>query len=204
MVDIQLHLGDCLDFMRTLPDKSVDMIFTSPPFKEEDVETEYWGQYKQWFFEMNRISKKVICIIHSATKMNRLIGEYPPKRTMIWGKGVCQYSWRYNPILIYQISDDYKVNKYIWSDVIGVQPLSSKNENKVHKYQDPDILYETVIKMFSGIDTVLDPFMGSGTTGVACVQTGRNFIGCEIDPQYFAIAERRIQEAQQQLTLEGI
>ena len=49
--------------------------------------------------------------------------------------------------------------------------------------------------------TILDPFMGSGTTGVACVQTGRNFIGIEIDPTYFAIAERRIQEAQLQPTL---
>jgi len=53
-------------------------------------------------------------------------------------------------------------------------------------------------------DTILDPFMGSGTTGVACVQTGRNFIGCEIDPTYFAIAEKRIKEAQEQLALEGI
>ena len=47
-------------------------------------------------------------------------------------------------------------------------------------------------------DTILDPFMGSGTTGVACVQTGRNFIGIEIDPTYYAIAERRIAEAQLQ------
>ena len=49
--------------------------------------------------------------------------------------------------------------------------------------------------------TVLDPFMGSGTTGVACVRTGRNFIGIEIDPTYFAIAQRRIAEAQAQLAL---
>ena len=49
--------------------------------------------------------------------------------------------------------------------------------------------------------TILDPFMGSGTTGVACVQTGRNFIGIEIDPTYFAIAEKRIAEAQLQLRL---
>ncbi len=41
-------------------------------------------------------------------------------------------------------------------------------------------------------DTVLDPFMGSGTTGVACVRTGRNFIGIEIDPAYFKIAQERI------------
>jgi DNA modification methylase len=48
---------------------------------------------------------------------------------------------------------------------------------------------------------VLDPFMGSGTTGVACVQTGRDFIGIEIDPGYFKIAERRIKEAQAQMAL---
>ena len=47
-------------------------------------------------------------------------------------------------------------------------------------------------------DTILDPFMGSGSTGIACVQTGRNFIGIEIDPTYFAIAEKRIAEAQKQ------
>ena len=49
--------------------------------------------------------------------------------------------------------------------------------------------------------TVLDPFMGSGTTGVACVQTGRNFIGIEIEPKYYEIAEKRIKEAQMQLRL---
>ena len=49
--------------------------------------------------------------------------------------------------------------------------------------------------------TIFDPFMGSGTTGVACVQLGRNFIGCEIDPQYYAIAERRIRDAQAQPNL---
>jgi len=47
--------------------------------------------------------------------------------------------------------------------------------------------------------TVLDPFMGSGTTGVACVQAGRNFIGCEISEEYFRIAEKRIAQAAAQL-----
>jgi len=48
---------------------------------------------------------------------------------------------------------------------------------------------------------VLDPFMGSGTTGVACVQTGRKFIGIEIDPGYFEIAKKRISEAQLQIRM---
>jgi site-specific DNA-methyltransferase (adenine-specific) len=52
--------------------------------------------------------------------------------------------------------------------------------------------------------TILDPFMGSGTTGVACVQTGRNFIGIEIDPTYYDIATKRIFEAQQQPRLESL
>jgi site-specific DNA-methyltransferase (adenine-specific) len=47
-------------------------------------------------------------------------------------------------------------------------------------------------------DTIFDPFMGSGTTGAACMQTGRNFIGCEIDPGYFEIAKKRIGEAKMQ------
>ena len=50
-------------------------------------------------------------------------------------------------------------------------------------------------------DTILDPFMGSGTTGVACQQLGRNFIGYEISPDYFKIAEKRIKEAQAQKKL---
>lgn len=51
-------------------------------------------------------------------------------------------------------------------------------------------------------DTILDPFMGSGTTGVACVKTGRNFIGIEIHEPYFRIAKKRIKEAQMQLRME--
>jgi len=71
-----------------------------------------------------------------------------------------------------------------------------------HPTQKPVKLYEYLIKTYTNeCDTVLDMTMGSGTTGVACVQTGRNFIGIEIDPTYFAIAEKRIAEAQLQMRL---
>ena len=73
---------------------------------------------------------------------------------------------------------------------------------KVHPAEKPLGLMVQIISNYTHEgDTILDPFMGSGTTGVACVQTGRNFIGIEIDPDYFAIAERRISEAQLQLRL---
>lgn len=63
----------------------------------------------------------------------------------------------------------------------------------VHPTQKPLELYEWLVKTYTNEgDTVLDPFMGSGTTGVACKQLGRNFIGIELDENYFAIANERI------------
>lgn len=79
-------------------------------------------------------------------------------------------------------------------------------ENKgFHPTQKPTALYKYLVMTYTNEgEIVLDISMGSGTTGVACVQTGRNFIGCEIDPTYFAIAEKRIKAAQQQPRLEGL
>lgn len=188
--------------MQTMADKSVDMIFTSPPFKDEDVEGDYWTAYDLWMNEFYRIASKAIVIIHSATKLNQLIAKYPPKRVMVWGKGFSQYSYRWNPILLYQQSDEYKINKFIWSDSFGIQSVQGKN--KIHKYQDPLLLYQTIIRMFKGCDLVLDPFMGSGTTGEACVLEGRQFIGIELNPEYVKLAEKRLLATPQSLFNQSI
>jgi len=173
-----IYKGDSLEILPQLETKSIDMIFTSPPFKDEDVAGDYWGFYDKWFKEALRIAKKCVIVIHSATKLNEIITRYPPKRTMIWGKGIVAYSWRYNPIFIYQINDGYKVNKFIWSDVLGVAPI--RGDKKTNKYQDPDLLYSTIISMFKGCDTILDPFIGGGTTMRAAKENGRSCIGIEI------------------------
>ncbi len=78
----------------------------------------------------------------------------------------------------------------------------SKDERTTHPTQKPTELFIRILLDFTQRgDTIFDPFMGSGTTGVACMQLGRNFIGCEIDPGYFAIAEKRIREAAAQPAL---
>jgi DNA modification methylase len=194
-----LVCGDCLEYMQTMPDKSVDITFTSPPFKEEDVEGDYWEEYDKWMIEFIRITKNVVCVLHSATKINYLVSNYPPKRILIWGKAFSSYSWCWEPILVYQISEDYKVNKYIWTDIFGT-PLPGL-DGRAHKYQDPPALYLGIMRMFKENKTAFDPFMGSGTTGVACMQLGRRFIGCEIDPGYFEIARKRIEAAAAQMLL---
>ena len=77
----------------------------------------------------------------------------------------------------------------IWSGVTGA---STRN----HPAPYPEELAERLIRMFSFVgDTVLDPFMGSGTTTVAAAKWGRNSIGVELDPHYFELAERRIHGA---------
>ena len=166
----EIIIGDSLTELPKFEDNSIDCILTSLPFKDEDVDGDYWEFYGTIFDEMARVASKVLIVIHSATKMNEIILKYPPKRTLIWGKGMVKYSWRYNPIFIYQKSDEYKVNKFIWSDTFGIEPIHGKN--KAHVYQDPELLYYTILKMFDGIRTVLDPFAGSGTTGRACRKLG--------------------------------
>lgn len=184
---IDVRIGDSRQLMKSLASKSVDIILTSPPFKDEDVIGDYWEFYDDCFQEMIRVAKKAVCVIHSSTKMNEIIKRYPPKRTLIWGKGIIAASYRYNPIFVYQISDDYKVNKYIWTDTIAVNPINGKN--KSHKYEDPHELYVFLLKMFNDCKSVLDPFAGSGTTAKACRILGLNCIVFDNDIKYKRLIE---------------
>ena len=74
-------------------------------------------------------------------------------------------------------------------------------ENGLHPTQKPISLMKWCIEIAKA-KTILDPFMGSGSTGVAAAQLGCDFTGIEISPKYFAIAEKRIAEAQQQMIME--
>ena len=92
----------------------------------------------------------------------------------------------------------YYVKEYIHN--VWEMPIATSGVE--HSARFPDELPLRCINIFSKeSDTILDPFMGSGTTGVACVQLNRNFIGYEISPDYFKIAEKRISEAQAQKKL---
>ena len=189
-MSIEYVIGDCREVLKTLPDNSFDIVFTSPPFKDEDVPSEYWSWYDAFFREAYRVAGKVLIIIHSATKMQEHIVRYPAKRVMIWGKGQVKYAWRYNPIFVYQKSDEYRVNKYIWSDVFGVAPVVGSQ--KAHVYQDPLLLYTTVLKMFKGCTSVLDPFAGSGTTAKACRELQLDCMLIEQNPEYEPLIKERI------------
>jgi site-specific DNA-methyltransferase (adenine-specific) len=89
----------------------------------------------------------------------------------------------------------------VWSDIPAL-PHNSK-ERTSHPTQKPIALMERIVLLGSNEgDTVLDNCMGSGSTGVACVNTGRNFIGIEVDRHYFGVAEQRIRESERKCTEE--
>ncbi len=194
---VNIYQMDFLEGSKMFKDNSVDLVFTSPPFKDEDVEGDYWNFYEKAFNEMHRIASKAIIIIHSSTKMNEIIKRWSPKRTLIWGKGIIAPTYRYNPIFVYQKSDKYKVNKYIYTDTFGIAPV--KNKDKIHKYQDPLFLYISVLKMFKNCNSVLDPFIGSGTTALAANELGLDCYGFEKDLETWKICMQRLQE-----TMEGV
>lgn len=134
------------------------------------------------------------------------------KQMVVWDKGPMGMGWHYRrsyeTILVAQkkgaackwYDDSNKIENIIRPGYKNIKKIiPSKNQ---HPTQKPVELFSHFINLHTVPgDTVLDPFMGSGTTGVACVQTGRNFIGCEIDEEYFEVARKRIAEAQQQPSL---
>lgn len=72
------------------------------------------------------------------------------------------------------------------------------SKDKSHQTEKPVSLLESILQICPEGGTVFDPFMGSGSTGVACANTGRNFIGIELDPGYFSVAENRIETAKRE------
>ena len=176
-----------------LADSSVDMTFTSPPFKDDDISEDYFSAYSSWMSEIFRVTKKVAIVFNSSTKLKFVLDHWPADRVMVWSKGFSLMSFRWSPIFVYGIPP-YKVGKYIWCDAFGIQSI--KNKWKVHQYQDPLFLYQTIIKMFKDCKTVLDPFVGSGTTGQACKLLKLDFIGFDILQEHSLLSKDRISKVQ--------
>lgn len=198
-----LHLGDCLEVMKSIPDKSIDAVITDPPY---GVEIANWdvAPTSEFISECQRISKGTIVLFGSASM--RSVSEFvklQPDRMLVWSpKFTLSHTasnglfYRWHPIYTWNLPDRVKAFKW---DILD-DNTECGNWWK-HSCTKPVSLMTKLVQIAHEGDTILDPFMGSGTTGVACVQTGRNFIGIEIDEGYYRIAERRIREAEQQIRL---
>ena len=196
---VRLILGDCLEAMKQIPGGSVDAVITDPPYGVTKLSWDCKVK-QEWLYEMLRISTGTVMMINAARPdiQAHMLGLTPMcERVIAWrqqrpkvGNGMF---WTWQPIFCWRA--DFKG----W-DTINM-PVDGRDY--LHPTQKPVALMTKLIGMYGNEgDTILDPFMGSGTTGVACVQTGRSFIGIEIDEGYFKIAEKRIAEAQLQVRME--
>jgi site-specific DNA-methyltransferase (adenine-specific) len=209
---VDLRLGDCLEVMKSIPSGSVDAVITDPPYgigidgSDESVNSHNGWQIRksyEWRNWDNNIPDKVYFDEIIRVGKNQIIfgayyfNEFLPqghKGWIIWDKG--QHGLTMSDCEIIYSSLDKPTR------VITIHRSKLWAEDPQHPTQKPSLLLRKIIMGNTQPgDTILDPFMGSGTTGVACVQTGRNFIGIEIDPGYFKIAEKRIHDAQQQIPL---
>lgn len=255
MVDVNLHLGDCLEVMKSIPDKSVDAIITDLPYGTTACAWDSIIPLEPMWEQVKRICKGVFVTTASQPFTSKLVMSnlawfrytWVYKKTIKTGhlnvhrkplighEDICVFSENgstYNPQMeiihtnkprvrrsmrpvysdsAYGVADKpterTEKDKYPSTILMGFydkeRHVSSRSQVDRHPTKKPVSLYKYLVKTYTNEgDTVLDITMGSGTTGVACVQTGRNFIGIEIDPTYYAIAEKRIRDAQQQLRLE--
>ena len=198
---LEYQIGDCLELMKDIPDKSIDLVLTDPPY---GVDLDY-GNYDDSIDNLRKMipqfMKEVLRIgkIVALTPGYNNIYEYPkPSHILIWYNpaGVSLSSWGFNcwqPILVYG-KDPYLANGLGGRSDIIFDNSSDKKDDINHPCPKPKSLWVKIIKRCSinEKDTILDPFLGSGTTLLACRKTGRNGIGFEINPDYEPIIRKRI------------
>lgn len=204
----EIYLEDCIKGMKKLPDKSIDLCLADPPYNAKNIgpnerkyplgqmqlpQEEYIKFCKDWFSEAQRVSRNIVVTSGIAN-----VCYYPqPYWIICWHKpAACSFNRMggYNawePILIYG-----KSSKRIGQDYIKINTLNfKKGPERNHPCPKVIDLWRWLIEGFSKEgELVLDPFMGSGTTAVACKQLRRKYIGFEINPDYIKIAKERLKQ----------
>ena len=257
---IELKKGDCLELMKNIPEKSVDMILCDLPYGTTACKWDNVIPFEPLWEQYKRIIKDdgVIVLFGSQPFTSKLILSNIKmfKEELIWlknksGSGlqakqkhikvhenILVFSkngkYTYNPqkwlvdkkefLTQRKTFNEVEVGNNIYSKMIKTQKADDGTRNpisivscrvpftpsktkvyedetvdlRVHPTQKPIELLEYLIKTYSNDgETVLDNCMGSGSCGVAAINTGRSFIGIELDEKYFEIAKRRIEEAKE-------
>ena len=244
MVCVDLQLGDCLELMKKVADKSIDMICCDLPFgttaNRWDTVIPFaplWEQYArvikdhgaiilfsqlpfgarliesapkslpfrhEWIWEKTRATgflnshhaplrahENILVFYKHQPTYNPQFGAGKPYKNSKVGIGTSNYHRTKDRKVISQ-SDGRRYPR----DVIRIE---NPNRNSFHPTQKPTRLLNYLIKTYTNPrDVVLDNCMGSGSTGVACVETDRDFIGMEMNQHYFDVAQRRIEKSQEE------
>lgn len=188
----RLILGDCLEVMKELG--RFDAVVTDPPYGlAEKLQGGSWGKkfkgvYEDW--DAQAPSADLFGGVPSIVWGGNYIGLPPSRCWLVWYKrdavrtmADCELAWT---------NFDANARVFDWT-------IAATNAERVgHPTQKPIALMEWCLSFLPNATTILDPFMGSGTTLVACQRMGRQGTGIELDPEYFEIACKRVDEASRQ------
>lgn len=229
---IDLRLGDCLEIMKDIPDKSIDLVVIDPPYdfmskhysfgktyagagafgtlsrtyhKELDDSNIITGINEDVLKELIRVQKKVNiyiwCSKEQILKYMNFFKDYNID-LLTWHKTnpvpTCSNKYLSDTeyILFFREKGVKIYGTYATKKKYYVTP-TNKEDKKLYKHptiKPLEIIENLIINSSQENDTILDCFMGSGTTGVACKNLNRNFIGIELDEKYFNIAKERIEK----------
>jgi site-specific DNA-methyltransferase (adenine-specific) len=200
--------GDCLEVMKQMPDNCVDLVLTDPPYgqvwgnlheitsgrtdklKKHFDEAREWDikPSKQCFDEIARIGKQ--SIIWGYNNFTSILGD--SNDLIVWDKDITGNKF----FLRFEIA----WCSFNTSGILRAKKF--KDEPKIHPTQKPVELFSQLLgKYTKERDVIFDPFIGSGTTAVACERMGRNYIGVEISEEYCLKARKRVQEAKDSMGL---
>jgi site-specific DNA-methyltransferase (adenine-specific) len=203
-----LYLGDCLEILPTL--EKVDAVITDPPYGIAWVHsgigylkngkllgTKHGGERvtgdNKPFDPTPFIPLAPYLLFWGA---NNFADKLPPSTGWrVWDKGIAP-GLSFSDFEMAWSSAETKA--VMWRQQWCGFNREGERDPREHPTQKPVGIMTKCLEMFPKAETILDPFMGSGTTGVACMNLGRSFIGIEIEPKYFDIACERIENAQRQ------
>lgn len=204
-----LMQGDCLVRMKEIPDCSVDMILTDPPYGMDFRSNHRQERYSKikndkdlnwldaWADELFRVAAYntahyVFCSFHNVDKFKQALErKFKIKNMLVWEKNntsmgdlKADFAPKYEMIIFIQ-KGRRLINGKRDANILKF----NRTGNKLHPTQKPVNLLEYLLVKFSDEgQVILDPFMGCGSTGVACKNLNRKFIGIELDENYFNIA----------------
>lgn len=193
----KLYHGDCLEIMKEIPDGSVDLVLTDPPYNVgfryegyDDTRKDWVAYFRPVFAQLSRIAKTIL--ISTGTQNLVSYAQIEPwKWLLAWHKPACMGRSpvgfnNFEPIAMWGRGCKNG------TDVI-VAPIIVRDSLYGHPCPKPLMWAEKILQLFKESDSVLDPFIGSGTTAVACERLNRRWIGIEIEERYCEIAAKRIQ-----------